>query len=833
MSGNDGTKSQSARWFGGYQPKATRESAAYPAGATQHDILKDQLNPFSEIDKEADYRALLSGDQLDESWKGISRDPDGTLVITYTYEETENIRERMPSGSENKKETDFGPFEGEYLREMEETLQKYMPLTCNIRFEKNKNPEEAYLSIMTADLSQYDGSGAGGYASSPNPDGAILIMNHKAMGRSPEWNKSTFIHELGHVAGLDHGFDGPYTLPSHQANEDFSTMNYAPGKHTIHPQSFQTAGLKALESMYGKSQRLPETKTHVFPQRNKGWDGTLIASSGVDTIKFDPSILNAETSSLIDLRAGTEHLSTFYDGKIRARNSEAMEVADVTLSTRSHILIGAENANQLLGGRGQSFLQGNGGNDTISGGNNRDFIRMNAGDGHDQVLDYARNDIIEYGAGIHAYHVTQNAGNTRINFTGLRPDKVVASATLKNFSGELGTIRPARVQTPDLGGFTGDILFKPGRNEEVGFRTYSRQRIVFPRGVKPHSMHAESVGENHTVFDFKDQNKKSMGKVTVYKNADPRGYALLAKSDSGELERFHVPVRVAGQLPLDDKSILSQGVDGHFMRDRSALSFQEATRRSTYVHESENRIVSQYDSHASIQDDGFVYRGQEARGKAFEFNTGHGGNKTLHTNTINTGKDSIGYSSWSGDLSAENLGAEVVNMGSGQHAILLQTFNDPENRQPTIFIANELTGDPRNLLFKHDGQTIPVKVSNLHDLPAMQQVELANAAKESLARQGSIEQELKFGQMIDKGQFHQFQETLQSKIDATFEMHIPLAPKAITAEKGSNGLANLINKAEFQDMCGPVERCDAQFAIPAAAAINTDSVPANLSPFQR
>jgi serralysin len=239
---------------------------------------------------------------------------------------------------------------------------------------------------------------------------------------------ATFMHEIGHTIGLDHGQDGSRALPHEHDSLEYSVMTYRSyagaglGAYTVqeggYPRSFMLSDIAALQHMYGADFTTNAGNTTYRWSPTTGeltingssaarsttnkiletiWDG-----GGTDTYDF-----SAYTSALqIDLRPGawtttsSAQLANLGDGHIARGNiANAYQYQGSTASLIENVKGGSGNdritgniaGNRLEGGSGNDKLFGGAGKDVLVGGKGSDSFVFNSalGAAHvDQVKDF-------------------------------------------------------------------------------------------------------------------------------------------------------------------------------------------------------------------------------------------------------------------------------------------------------------------------------------------------------------------------------------------------------------------------------------------------------------
>lgn len=212
----------------------------------------------------------------------------------------------------------------------------------------------------------------------------------------------TFIHEIGHALGLDHG--GNYNGSGSYATDrlfDIDTWQYSVMSYFSQPQytanhasylfvnSPMLADIAAIRMLYGSmSVNVGDTLYGA---------GSTVMSGATDFGKFAKSsfaihdnggydtfnLSNAKAASLIDLRPG--HFSNIngYVGNVGIAADTVIERA-----------FGTAFSDQIYGNDAANTLYGNGGNDMISGGAGNDLISGDAG--NDQLYGGIGRDIFVF-----------------------------------------------------------------------------------------------------------------------------------------------------------------------------------------------------------------------------------------------------------------------------------------------------------------------------------------------------------------------------------------------------------------------------------------------------
>lgn len=217
---------------------------------------------------------------------------------------------------------------------------------------------------------------------------------------------ATFLHEIGHALGLDHGQDGTAALPYDHDSLEYSVMTYRSyvgagltgytAAQGSYPQTLMIDDIAAIQYMYGANYTTnsgdtvytwsaitgemsingvgqgASTTSTIFQSL---WDG-----GGVDTYDFS----NYSTNLTVDLNPGgwtttsSSQLATLGFGGQKARgnianaylynNNTASLIENAKGGSGNDTILGNQANNVLDGGSGSDTLTGGLGNDTIIGG---------------------------------------------------------------------------------------------------------------------------------------------------------------------------------------------------------------------------------------------------------------------------------------------------------------------------------------------------------------------------------------------------------------------------------------------------------------------------------
>ncbi len=291
------------------------------------------------------------------------------------------------------------------------------------------------------------------YAYFPSADvrGGDVWLNHVDYNSPVKgtYSYATFIHEIGHALGLDHGQDGLLALPTDHDTLEYSVMTYRSFVgadlfgYTVKPGSYPTTlmldDIAALQYMYGANYSTNAGNTTYTWSTTTGemfvngagqganttntvfmtlWDG-----GGVDTYDFS----NYATNLSVDLSPGgwtttsTAQLAdlgwAFFSNELARGN-----IANAYLYG-GNVASLIENA---VGGSGNDSIIGNQANNALSGGNGNDTL--NGADGNDTLTGGAGNDIIIGGNGVDYCVLAVNLVNCVVTYNSSAMQFLLTSA---------------------------------------------------------------------------------------------------------------------------------------------------------------------------------------------------------------------------------------------------------------------------------------------------------------------------------------------------------------------------------------------------------------------
>jgi serralysin len=328
-----------------------------------------------------------------------------------------------------------------------------------IRFADSTDPDTAY-----------------GYYPDPSDVGGDAFFNPFDYNTAEKGTYSylTFLHEIGHTLGLDHGQDGPAALPADHDSLEYSVMTYRSfvgadlSGYTVadgsYPTTLMLADIAALQYMYGANYATnagnstyewnPSTGELEINGVSQGgsidntifmtiWDG-----GGIDTYDF-----SAYTTDLaVDLQPGgwtitsQAQLANLGMGEIARGNiasawlyqgNTASLIENAIGGTGDDSIVGNEASNVLKGGNGNDTINGLAGDDDIWGGQGSDICAFNVASTACTVT---------YDDTAQAYLVTTAGGGTdtlhEIEFFAFT-DKTVAASVIQPDAPVLVSASPA------------------------------------------------------------------------------------------------------------------------------------------------------------------------------------------------------------------------------------------------------------------------------------------------------------------------------------------------------------------------------------------------------
>ncbi len=303
------------------------------------------------------------------------------------------------------------------------------------------------------------------YAYLPHPSeaGGDAFFNHYDYNTPDKGSYSylTFVHEIGHTLGLDHGQDGNAALPTDHDSLEYSVMTYRSyvgadlsGYTTFegsYPLTLMLADIAALQYMYGANYATnagdstyrwsPTTGELEINGVSQGrsttntifmtvWDG-----GGTDTYDFssytsdlEVNLTPGEWTTTSSAQRAVLGFGEYARGNIANawlyQNDTASLIENAVGGSGDDFIVGNQAANDLKGGSGDDSLKGLAGDDTIWGGSGDDICLFTVASTACTVT---------YDGSAQAYLVTTAGGGTdtlrQIEFFGFT-DKIVAAGVI-------------------------------------------------------------------------------------------------------------------------------------------------------------------------------------------------------------------------------------------------------------------------------------------------------------------------------------------------------------------------------------------------------------------
>jgi serralysin len=194
-----------------------------------------------------------------------------------------------------------------------------------------------------------------------------------------------FLHEIGHALGLEHPFEGVYTLPSNLDNYKYTVMSYSSsagqldyGNNSYYPTGPMLLDIQAIQYLYGANMTYHNGNDIYTFNDSTSYYQTIWDAGGTDTIQY-----TGNHNAIINLNAGT--FSTL--GQPIVLSGGITQYDNVAIAYNVTI----ENA---IGGNGNDTIYGNAANNVIDGGAGADIMRGGQGD-DTYYVDNANDQVIE------------------------------------------------------------------------------------------------------------------------------------------------------------------------------------------------------------------------------------------------------------------------------------------------------------------------------------------------------------------------------------------------------------------------------------------------------
>ncbi len=252
-----------------------------------------------------------------------------------------------------------------------------------------------------------DGREPWGWAYFPNSyypcSGDIWLSALNADVDTDSWQPGSFnfnslLHEMGHVLGLKHSFEGAYVLPANLDNGRYTIMSYDSAPNNVYPSAGLVNGrydwisyyvesetpmvldIAAIQYLYGVNYSYKTGDDLYTFDVTRPFFKTLWDASGNDTISASNFSLDCE----IDLTPGnysslrypppsdTGGVVVTYDGTDNLGIAYGCIIENAVGGSGNDTLTGNGADNQLTGAAGNDLLNGGAGNDLLTGGTGND-----------------------------------------------------------------------------------------------------------------------------------------------------------------------------------------------------------------------------------------------------------------------------------------------------------------------------------------------------------------------------------------------------------------------------------------------------------------------------
>ncbi|CAK27812.1 Uncharacterized protein wiht hemolysin-type calcium-binding regions [Synechococcus sp. RCC307] len=221
------------------------------------------------------------------------------------------------------------------------------------------------------------------------------------------YEKNTIVHEIGHVLGLSHPQERPY---SKKWNDRDTVMSYNKGGATWNSW-FTHSDIKALQRIWGKENdhkdQLHQGKINIANKLfGENGNDKLFGGKKSDTLSggMGNDIINGGSgrdTAVFSGRSNRINLNTTKWQNTGDGRDRLISIENVNVGGGNDVVTGNKAANTLNGQNGNDSLYGQLGNDTINGGSGRDTAVFsglknrinlnttrwqNTGDGRDRLI---------------------------------------------------------------------------------------------------------------------------------------------------------------------------------------------------------------------------------------------------------------------------------------------------------------------------------------------------------------------------------------------------------------------------------------------------------------
>jgi serralysin len=278
----------------------------------------------------------------------------------------------------------FSPFTQAQTNAAKISLERWANVANLNLIEVTHETNRAVGDIRFANTSSLMASNYYAYAYMPafnNPKGGDVWFNVTqpvASGNDYELGANGFhtvMHEIGHALGLEHPFEGDYSVSASLDHFKYTVMSYsyAPNKgdggySSFYPTTPMLLDIQAIQYLYGANMQYNVGDNVYIYNDETTYYETIWDAGGIDTIQYD-----GNNDAIINLNAGS--FSSL--GQPITFSNRTMQYDNVAIAYNVTI----ENA---IGGNGNDIIYENGASNLIDGGAGYDTV----------VLGYASSDVL-------------------------------------------------------------------------------------------------------------------------------------------------------------------------------------------------------------------------------------------------------------------------------------------------------------------------------------------------------------------------------------------------------------------------------------------------------
>jgi serralysin len=290
------------------------------------------------------FRALIS----DYRWNGMTT-TNTPVFVTYSF----LTNAEVPSRSEYQPYYNWGysSFTAAQKANFKKAADHYAEIS-GVRFVEVDDPDDAMLKVMNTDGSNWGGWANYGIATRDYTSTGYLVIDNGGRYNPGSYGYETILHELGHVVGLKHPFEGNVQLVDRLDNEDHTLMSYTSNYRG--DRELAHLDIDALRFLYGGS-------SAVKAAWNWSFNDTIHRFELTGSAKAD-KLIGTDNDSLIDGRGGND--------KIFGRDLNDTALGGPGNDT---FMLGY-GSNVAEGGAGRDLFLDYWGNDTFDGGDGIDTV---------------------------------------------------------------------------------------------------------------------------------------------------------------------------------------------------------------------------------------------------------------------------------------------------------------------------------------------------------------------------------------------------------------------------------------------------------------------------